>query len=401
MSESKTETKEENFNQKQQQNKKNNKLYVYGGIFLILSIIIAIILLRKDFIREKGQIPYGWNKDLNYTLHDYIKTQPSRNILILTGSYQSGKSRAFEVLSNELKAGSSALVISADFTTVFSEEDVLGILKIATYKGFSLLRSPSNYYQRLFGDLFPQNVYDDDNGLYPTYARAFSALSKDLDSMDKGNVGFSRFFNKLEKINEILPVYIFINSLDNVYTYAPKYFEILFARFQKRTTYTDFVPIACELKDSSLRLLFKQDDISVRIVDTNGGVSDPKHDFVSKSKVFREEELKEILKNFGNHGGMIERVFEDLKLGLTVEESIDLNQRKINQLSTETISHLSQENITFLCTNETTAVLTKEDISTFKDLFSKGLISLTERMNFKFAHLGVRKAICKLPEETE
>ena len=46
-------------------------------------------------------------------------------------------------------------------------------------------------------------------------------------------------------------------------------------------------------------------------------------------------------------------------------------------------------------------VLTKEDISTFKDLFSKGLISLTERMNFKFAHLGVRKAICKLPEETQ
>ena len=400
MSASETDLKDKNTNQRVEKSSTKRKIYLYGGIFLILSIIIAIILLRKKFIRITGQIPYGWNKDLNYTLHDYIKTQPSRNILILTGGYQSGKSRSFSVLSKELKAGHSALVIQADFSTVFSEEDVLGILKIATYKGFSLLRAPSNYYQRIFGDLFPQSEYGDDNGLYPSYARAFSALSEDLDSMDKGNVGLSRFFNKLEKINEYLPVYVFINSLDNVYTYAPKYFEALFARFQKRTTYTDYVPIACELKDSSLRLLFKQDDISVRIVDTNGGVSDPKHDFVSKASAFRDDELKEVLKHFGNHGGMIERVFEDLKLGLTVEESIDLNQRKINQLATETISHLHPENVTFLCNNETTAVLTHDDISTYKALFSKGLISLTERMNFKFAHLGVRKAICGVPEET-
>ena len=401
MSEVKSESKNDSQNPKSAQNKSSIKFKIYGTIFFILSVIIAIILLRRKFIRETSQIPYGWDKDLNYTLHDYVKTQPSRNILILTGGYQSGKSRAFEVLAKELKAGSSALVISADFSTVFSEQDVLGILKIATYEGFSLLRPPSSYYQRLLTDLFPATSYSDDNGLYSAYARAFTALAADLDSMDKGNVGLSRFFNKLEKINEFLPVYIFINSLDNVYLYAPKCFEALFARFQKRTTYTDYVPILCELKDSSLRLLFKADDISVQIIDTTNGVSDPRHNFVSKASIFTDDELKMTMKNFGSHGGMFERVFEDLKLGFSVEDSIDLNQRKIEQLINESLSDLSPENITFLCNNETTTALSRENVATYKNLFSKGLITLTEKMTFKFAHIGVRKAVCGIPEEKE
>lgn len=382
--------KKEETNEKKTQSNNNKNIVKYGILVLVVTVVIAIFFRKKEFIRFSGKIPYGWDSSINYTLHDYIKTQPSRNVLLLTGGYQSGKSAAFNILANELTSSGGAFVISADFSTVQKDSDFLGILKIAVYKGLSLLRQPTSYQIKQIEELFPKTEESDEIGLIPSYGRIFSALSKDLETLE-GTVGITRFFDKLERINDVFKVCVFFHSIDNVYRFAPTCFDALFARFERRASYTDYVPVLCELKDSSLRLKFNLSDLSVQVVEING-ITNPKQDFVTKASVFREEELDEILDNFGPHGGMIEKVFEDLKLGISLENAIESSRRALQSVLMKDLSKISEEKRVALCKNE--SFIDKNDVQTYNGLLSRGFICINDELEIKFAHRGVQALIC-------
>ena len=383
------EVSKEEMNEKKTQNNTQN-IVKYGVLVLIVTIVIAIFFRKKEFLRFRGKIPYGWDSSINYTLHDYIKTQPSRSVLLLTGGYQSGKSAAFNLLANELTVSGGAFVISADFSTVQKDLDFLGILKIAVYKGLALLRQPTSYQIKQIEDLFPKTNESDEIGLVPAYGRIFSSLSKDLETLD-GTIGITRFFDKLEKINDIFKVCVFFHSIDNVYRFAPTCFDAIFARFERRASYTDYVPVLCELKDSSLRLKFNLSDLSVQVVEING-ITNPKQDFVSKANIFVEDELEEIIDNFGAHGGMIEKVFEDLKLGVTLENAIENSKKALQIVLMKELSKINEEKRVVLCKNE--SVIDKDDISAYNELLSHGFIYINDELEFKFAHRGVQALIC-------
>ncbi len=184
---------------------------------------------------------------------------------------------------------------------------------------------------------------------------------------------------------------VFFHSIGNVYKNAPTCFDALFACFERRASYTDYVPVLCELKDSSLRLKFNLSDLSVQVVEING-ITNPKQDFVTKANVFLEEELEEIIDNFGPHGGMVEKVFEDLKLGTPLENAIENSKKALQSVLMKELAKIKEEKREALCKNE--SIIDKDDISAYSGLLSHGFIYINDELEFKFAHRGVQALIC-------
>ena len=117
-------------------NKTKRNLLLALGVFVLVAFIYYIITMRRTFVRYSGRLPYIWNDDFNLTLRQYINTAPTRNVLVLTGPYQSGKSRALNVMANDL-AAARHLVVNCDLSTAKTPEDVISLFKIAIINGLT------------------------------------------------------------------------------------------------------------------------------------------------------------------------------------------------------------------------------------------------------------------------
>lgn len=369
-------------------NKKLTKTIWWSLFILLIIIIIFILTLRKPFVRHTGRIPYGWDSKLNRTLYQYISTVPTRHIVVLTGGYQTGKSRALEEVKYILQRDNS-FVIHADFSTARNTNDIIGLIKTAVFTGLAEMNPPIKAQKRFLTKYLPSSNTEVDYGLNPIYSQLYYDLSSKIDLLHDGIIGWSEFFNALEEINPAMQVACLFNSIDNILLYSPKLFDALLSRFALRKDYVDHVPIVCELKDSSLRPKFSLFESSIKIYDV-GGVTQPENIFYKKYKIFTQNELKKIVAKFGYHGGIFERIFEDLKHGYHLDEAInsvyDFIKKDIKKLN------ISDDLRTRVCSNST--VVKPNEIMLYHPLLEKGYIWLKEDSNFNFTHNGIKDLIC-------
>ncbi|EAX88792.1 hypothetical protein TVAG_200250 [Trichomonas vaginalis G3] len=369
-------------------NSRLRKIVGWSILILFISIIIFILTLRKPFVRHTGRIPYGWDSKLNKTLHQYISTVPTRHVVILTGGYQSGKTRALEEVQYELLRGDS-FVINVDFSTARNTNDIIGLVKTAVFSGLAMLKQPTGAQRRFLVKYLPPQSSEVIYGIHSVYSQLYFVLSSKIDLLHNGTIGWSEFFNSLEEVNQYIPVACLFNSIDNIIVHCPELFNALLNRFALRKDYVDYVPIICELRDTSLRTKFSLFDSSIKIYELDE-VFQPEKVFVKSNKIFTVNELKAITSRFGYHGGIFERVFEDLKHGRKLADALD----SVSEFVSKDLSKLniSKELALKVCGNQT--VIAPSEINEFHPLLVKGYIWMSEDYRFKFAHVGIKDYIC-------
>ena len=101
----------------------------------IFFVIYWIFFRRKPFVRIQGRIPYILPTNLNRTLTEYVKTAPSHYVLVLSGPYQSGKSRAMDIIAKSLK--SNRLIFKVDFESCDTPADVENVVSDAFMRSIS------------------------------------------------------------------------------------------------------------------------------------------------------------------------------------------------------------------------------------------------------------------------
>ena len=512
------------------QTKRNIILAV--GIFVLAAFIYYIITMRRTFVRHQGRIPYVWNDDFNLTIRQYINTAPTRNVLVLTGPYQCGKSRALNVMANDL-ATTRHFVVNCDFSTAKTPEDVISLFKIGVINGLSAVRPylSSSQINRAADVFKPQklstkeienekialdeekeritneksltqdlikpsvepqppkkeksipssnansqtlvspsplpstsskdstndknklkssstksdtpsapskndkNQHGDSQETEPTinptstptstptptatlasetistsidtetftekalindpiYSYVFNALSHVLDDSLKRPYSLTKFIDYLESMKNYVRPVLFVHDLDKLKKSSPALYSSFFARLSRRPLYKDFVPVICEIRDSSFRL--STDPISPSIQFTEiTPLKDPTRDLVVKSHVFSQIELRKIMNAFGGHGGTIERVFEDLKSGMPIDDSIKKQQEAVEAFLRKELNGDFPDALYKLCERNGTAKITNStQLRSLLPLFASGHLYLSNGAVVRMAHTGVKNALC-------
>lgn len=496
-------------------NKTKRNIILTAGIFVLIAFIYYIITMRRTFVRYSERIPYVWNDDFNLTLRQYINTAPTRNVLVLTGPYQSGKSRAMNIMANDL-AAARHFVINCDLSTAKTPEDVISLFKIAVINGlisvhpylsstqinraadvfkpqkmtnkekeieeiaineekehatkdteFSSSKvqpnneekaqtlpntaakpnenhisaspspSPSQVKEESSKDKKSQNVLKSSptssttpssqenqgheasihmqnverdqissasietdtntqsiSNKDPLYGHVFNALSHVLDVSLRRPYSLTKFIDYLESMKNYIRPVVFVHDLDKFKKASPALYSSFFARLSRRPLYKDFVPVICEVRDSSFRL--STEPISPSILYTEiTPLRDPTRDLVVKYRVFSQIELKKIMNAFGGHGGTIDRVYEDIKSGMSIDESIQKQQRAVEAFLRRELNGSFPEPLYEICKRNGTARITNlTQLMSLKPLFASGHLFLSNDAIVKMAHIGVKNALC-------
>ena len=264
--------------------------------FIIFGIY-WIFFRKKPFVRIEGRIPYILPLSLNKTLTHYVKTAPSHYVLVLTGPYQSGKSRAMDIIAKSIK--SNRLVFKVDFDSCDTPADVENVVSDAFLKAIS-----------------------------PHKALKYK-ISEFTTSLKRSNINFSLnvFFDTFESLQYTLRPVLFAYSVDRLREIYPQFYQAACARLSRRALYDDYVPVIAEFRritDPNIRT----DKIWAKFINV------PNFNFkeaqqLVKDSVFRPNELKQVYDAFNGHGGCTERVFEALKRGESIEDAILAEQDSI------------------------------------------------------------------------
>lgn len=365
---------------KMQKVKKN--LYIYGSLSLILAFIYLIITLRKTFVRINGRMPYAWDNNFNRTVHQYLRTQPVRNALVITGPYQSGKSRAIEIITHELRL-QNQFVINADFSTAKTIEDIVGILKLSVYKGLSKLRL-SGYQTRMINDHFALNDEDLRGfALDPALARIYITMANEIDEIVNIPTAISSIVDIVDDINPIIKSAVIIESIDNLISISQESFDTLNRRLNLLKSYSTSVPYIFELRDSTNRFLFSDFEVADLI-----SITDPVRSLYVKNSVFTQAEITKLINAFGGHGGSFERAFEDIKRGITADESIRAQNASLARFVPED----ALINRDAICGGNVT--LESSEAAPFLPMAHSGFLFADRSGFLQFAHPGVRRVIC-------
>ena len=304
---------------------KKNAL-IFFGITILIAFIYYIATRKRTFVRYTGRFPYIISKTLNESLIKYVKTTPSRNVLLLTGPYQSGKSRILQLLAKEL-IKNGRLVVEIDFSSIETQKEAFNHVLLATTKGLAKIETLNSEKR----DLFISEIK--------------SCLT---DSPD----GLNRYIDVLERYHNSLMPAIFVHSSDQLKSAAPDAWNAVFYRLSRRSLFQDFVPIVCETHYTSYRLNKSYQMPSwIREID----VGSYKHEdavFIStiQTRALSALELQKIEQSFGGHGGTTERIFESLKRGISIDSAIAIENRAIEAFikrhaNKTDCSELSQEKV--------------------------------------------------------
>lgn len=369
------------------------------GVFILLGFIYYVIFMRRTFQRFDYRIPYVWEKDFNRTFIHYLKTAPSRNVLLLAAPYQSGKSRAMDVMTDDLTYNGH-LVINIDPTSATSTRELIKIIKMAVIKGMTTVRTQlSSSTKAHVGELFPQPYFKKQFSAFDSsMAKAGNALFAILDNSTTNSQYISQFLDLLETLNPYLRPVIFIHNLQHIQKISPEIYDAAKARLSRRSDYLDFVPVVCEIRDSSFRMNQSYTlSSSFRIIDLPS-LHDPSHRLVVTNKVLSSLELRKILDNFGGHGGIIERVYEDLRSGVEIEDAINKQMQLTKSFIRNTLGYKIPGIAHHICAHDGFAPFDIQNISLAEPLLPlihTGHLFITENLTIRAAHKGVLKAMCK------
>lgn len=367
------------------------RLIAYAS-FVISVLICYVIMTRRTFVRYEDRIPYVWNVKFNRTLGSYLRTRPSRNVLVLTGPYQCGKSRAMNIMTRELTS-SGRLAINVDFSVARTPKQAVGLIRLAVLQGLAELRSNLTLSTA-------RRAADKLGALAETKAiqpmdRVSEILEKVLSEAETTPFAISKFFDCLETVAVILKPVVFAHAIDTLKSVAPELFDAAEARLSRRAIYRDSVPVVCEVKDSSFRVEPRPLGDAVRVFEV-GELIDPVYTLVVKTQAFSAIEVGKITDRFGGHGGTFERVFEDIKMGVDVDESVEKQSRLVHDYVTNMIDETQMEVIANLCLaeNETTE-MEVEELKLLSPLFRTGHLYLSHDRTVVFANKVVREALCQ------
>ena len=188
---------------------------------------------------------------------------------------------------------------------------------------------------------------------------------------------------------------VFIHCLENLQKSSPPLYSSFLSRLSRRPLYNDFVPIVCEIRDSSFRIDSKPIPSYLSFTDLKP-LADPTKDLIVKNSVFSQIELRKIMNSFGGHGGSIERVFEDLKLGLSIDESIKKEQQAVESYIKDLLKGDFPQPLYEICRfNGTAKIVNSTALKTLIPLFQSGHLYLNRGSIVQVAHNGVRNALCQ------
>ncbi|KAH0793435.1 hypothetical protein GPJ56_002664 [Histomonas meleagridis] len=369
-------------------------LVISFAVILLAVFVYLIITMKRTFVRYNGRLPYVWNYDLNQTLSKYLQTYPTRGVLLLTGPYQCGKSRAMNIAA-DFMIKNKQFVINVDATTARTPYDVVELFKSAIYNGLTSAYSFVSYSRiRSASELFPPNSQLEIEALDPALSTIYAALAKDLDNSLINPYSIVSFFDTLELLYGKLNAVIFIHGLETLKSIAPILYQTALSRIGRRLLYNDNVPIVCEVRDSSFRLTQPTLPSYVILYEMRE-LRDPTHDWIVSTRAFSSIEMRKVLERFGGHGGTIERVFEDLKVGIGIDESVEAQQSAVKTHLRKMLTGDVPSVLAKLCyMNGTMRVQEKGDLMPIVNLLKSGHLYLSDNGTLKVAHKGVREALC-------
>ncbi|OHT02885.1 hypothetical protein TRFO_06938 [Tritrichomonas foetus] len=373
-------------------NPKRRNAVLGVGVFLLAAFIYYIITMRRTFERHSGRIPYVWNHDFNRTLRQYINTLPSRNVLVLTGPYQSGKSRALDVMANDLST--NHLVLNVDLSTAHSPEDVISLFRIAVINGLAAIYPHISSSKISKSSEEFKSDFETDKNIDPFFGRVYNAFCRVLDRSLMYSYSFTKFFDYLESLKTTLRPIVFIHNFDNFQVASPELYESAMARLSRRPLYLDFVPVVCEIRNSSFRISNQITPESLRFLEVKE-LKDPTRDLVVLTRALSDLELRKIMAAFGGHGGTIDRVFEDLKQGMSIEKSIEKQQKAVETYLRNLLNGTFPQPLYEVCRMNGAAKITNtDDLNALVPLLESGHLYLSPGFVVKTAHNGVKKALC-------
>ena len=364
------------------------------GVFILSAFIYYIIAMRRSFERFNGRIPYVWNPDFNRSLRQYISTVPSRNVLVLVGPYQCGKSRALDVMAADL-AKSRHLVLNVDLSTARDAADVASLFRIAVINGLAAVHPHlSSSKATKAGEVFSGDEEIERN-IDPFFGRVYNAFSRVLNKSINNSYSFTKFFDYLESLKTVLRPVVFIHDFENLQRASPSLYEAALARFSRRPLYEDFVPIVCEVKNSSASMLKERILQPIFQIEEVKELKDPTRELIVLNRALSDIELRKIMAAFGGHGGSIERVFEDLKAGIPIDESIQIQQNAVESYLKILLNGRFPSPLFRLCVSDDSIKLRNStEISSLMPLLESGFIFLSKDDYARAAHPGVKKALC-------
>lgn len=378
-------------------------IQISAGLILVLSVIIYILFLGDDFVRETGRFPFICNPEANHTISRFASSYPPNRILVVSGSYKSGKSRALEELAKKYSEQSQLPVeIRIDRADTF--ENLVDLLKSSLVRNFMQLSKslPMSKMEEFSQMNWKSRNFNQKHGeLGNGFSGAQLAIENSLDLLLHEQTfveGLNEFVDVLQRINTILPVNVFIHFADNIqnlksekgqefgkiaYEYCLKYFE---NHYWQHST----IRVGLEIRDSRLIEKLKPiNGISVAILSEIVDLPNVMHKF----GIFRREEGKPIYKIVGGQTAALYSAFMEMNYGnsppVIAKQFYDADYEAVLKLLTNTTDTLWYD----LCEEP---LPDASNLTLFAELLKLGYLYTDGNHTVYTGSRAVQQAICSI-----
>lgn len=311
---------------------KNKKIIHIVTPIVVLSLAILIYILTRPFVRYMGPLPFKYDQKVVHLLDQYLETQPSRHAFFIYGPYQSGKTRTLMHVS-QIYTKKGYLSVKLDFSNAKSVEEIIGFGKLSIMRSIS---EHANYLKNLTSNITAkpskkvkvmtaeeiqqiQNKLSELPQLEQNLLKAFELSRTESD-------GIKQFFDHLENAFSNFRPAVFIAGGQNLQQNCLPIYNAIIAHATHKDQYMDRIPIIIETSNGIVKM--KVLPAYFRLVEVSA-VTDPYEIFVKQVPCFTRKEMKRIMVAIGPHGGEIEAVFENLKLGYEIENVL---KERVNNL---------------------------------------------------------------------
>lgn len=421
----------------------NEKLLIRYGILVaaILELCIWLLTKKKSFIRENGRMPFIWNRELNLTVKNYLETDPSNQILVISGPYKSGKSQILEQISDNLiRVKRFPLIMRADQSVTI--EDLVDSIKISCLKTIDELSNQMTPVEiQKYGTLSLSSMSFSKKRDHPLFSRAATNLYSHINSIGLANMYHymetvadsllvvdkdpDLFFDLVNRIDLVIKPYVLIFGFNNLRKLKSKngaelgsiFYNHSFNRFIRRSQYTEYVPYILEITDTGVflnktsRHIFESDQFVYGFTDLIENFID---EVSRKRSLFTQKEALYLQENFGGHGGSVSYVFHEMQVKRPIQESTETLNSKLNVQLSQTVKNTSDPVWYQICSSKgnkgKNQVITNEGEvqwheiwpsgrKLLKPLIKRGLIYTNVSKIIKPAHPGVYRYICSVAKK--
>ena len=383
---------------------------------LILLVIILYFIFRKPFIRNCSQFPYIWTEAFNKTIRNYVNKYPSRDVLFITGGYRTGKSRALDIIANELKQ-EGRLAITLDAKNFWPIQTFLNSIKgnIATTLIQIKQNLPSDTIKKLTEKRAKRNSrvfenYTMPNNLDPCFYGVYLSLAKTIDQIynetERKVSAFyvSKFFDRLEFYKDYLKPVVIIHNYDSLLsirqnasrsnTISLSLLDSIESRFKRRNLYRDFVPVLLEVKDTLFLVNESENELlTPTSVARTAPATKKESEILIQQKYLTKSEFNKLHKKFGGHIGHFVECYEDMVYAdkdFTINDAINNRMNDLKEELNRIMNDYSKQNAKKICRKKATADM----IDSLKPLIKRGYVIVEKDLSLSFGSKAVQEIIC-------